>query len=100
MVLKPLAQEMEVELVVSGVGNAMLLHKGAILHSYAWVQYDQALKSMQFITEEGEVQNLGLPIHKPFHDPLLKTRELLMVEINADMSLGDPKLIKFSALAE
>ena len=100
MILEPLAQEMDVELVVSEVGNAMLLHKGAINHQYSWVQYDQDLKAVQFITRDGQTQDLGLPIHKPFQEPLLKTRELLMVEVNEDSSLGEPRLIKFSALAE
>ena len=100
MGLQPLAQEVDVELVVSKAGNAMLLHKGAINHKYSWAQYDQVIKAVQFVTEDGSVQDLGLHIQEPLQAPLMNTRELLIVEVNENSSLGEPRLIKFSALAE
>lgn len=98
MLLEPLSKNLDVELLVSEVGNAMLLHKGAIAHDYSWVQYDPVMQEIQFITKDGALQNLGLEIHAEMYGPLKNTRELFMIEVNNDLTTKEPKLIKFSAL--
>ena len=96
MLLEPLSQNLDVELLVSKAGNAMLLHRGAITHDYSWVQYDPITQEIQFITKDGALQNLGLEIHAQMYAPLKNTRELFMIEVNDDLTTQEPKLIKFS----
>lgn len=96
MNIKPLAKEMPVELVVSDVGNVMLLHKGTLKRNYSWVQYDQEFFSMNFITEDGEAQDLGMKIHAPFHPALKKTKELIMVEVDDSNQPKDIRFLKFA----
>jgi len=100
MILTPLNKEMPVELVVSESGNVSVFHKGRIAHDYSWVQFDQYANAIQFITKEGETQDLGMKIHKPFHAALKKAREVFLIEVHADNSIGMPYLIKFSDLVE
>lgn len=99
MFLKPLSQEMDVELVVNPAGNAMLLHKGKMRDDLIWAQYDQYSDRLFFVTDDGEMQDLGMPIHEPFQDPLMQTRELFLIEVKDDMSYAPARLIKFSAMA-
>lgn len=96
MVLKSLAKEMPVELVVSDVGNVMLLHKGELKRDYSWVQYDQEFLSMSLVTEDGEAQELGMTIHPPFHEALKKTKELFLVRVDDTHAPVDMRLLKFA----
>lgn len=94
--LKPLAKEAHIELVVSDVGNVMLLHKGALKHDYSWAQYDEQFMNLQFILRDGEAQDLGMKIHAPFHPALKKTKELIMVELDEANTPVDVRFIKFA----
>lgn len=98
MFLNPLSEQMPVQLIVSHVGNAMLLHQGEMVEDYAWVQYDGLSNSVQLVTQEGALQELGVNIEKAMQKPLLQTRELLMIEIGKDYSKKNPRLIKFAAM--
>ena len=100
MLLKPLAQEREIEFIVNDIGNAMLLHKGGLDHEYSWVEYDRAGATLNLITPDGEIQPLGFKIHKPFEKPLCSTLEMLLIEIGDDMTCRDIKFIKFTKMME
>lgn len=97
---KTLFENQGVELLVNGVGLAMLYHRGPLPHEYVWAQYDQHSHTMQLVTDDGTVQELGMTIHKPFHAPLMKAREMFLIEVDENKNYSNPQLIKFSALAE
>lgn len=96
MQIKPLASQMPVELVVSDVGNLMLLHRGALKHNYSWVQYDEEFMNLQFILQDGEAQDLGMKIHAPFHPALRRTKELLLVQVDENNQPIDMRFLKFA----
>lgn len=100
MILEPLNAKMPVEMIVSHNGNVMVLHQGKTDHRYSWVQFDPYTSRLQFITTEGEIQDLGMNIPKQFHQPLQNTREIFMMEIGKDFSKCEPYLIKFSPLVD
>lgn len=100
MILEPLNSSMPVEMVVSHTGNVMVLHQGKVDQRYSWVQFDPYTSRLQFITTEGEIQDLGMNIPKTFHESLQNTREIFMMEVGKDFSLGMPYLIKFSPLVD
>ena len=97
---KTLFENQGVELCVSQSGIATLYHRGPLPHEYIWAQYDQESKEMHFITDDGEVQALGMTIHKPFHEPLMKAREMFLIEVDEHKKYSNPKLIKFTALVD
>jgi len=98
--IKTLSDYQSVELIVSETGNAVLYHKGPLPDSYIWAQYDQDTQIMQFISDDGQIKELGMPIHKPFREPLMKTREIFLVEVDANKNYINPQLIKFTSLVE
>ncbi len=95
MMLKSLADEREIEFIVSDTGNAMLLHKGALNHQYSWAEYDCAGASLNFITPDGKIQPLGFKIHELFQGPLSSTLEMLLIQVGDDMTCKDIRFIKF-----
>ncbi len=82
MILAPLTDETAVELIMNESGAAMLLYKGKLKQNYEWVQYDEQARALQFITEEGATQELGMYIHEPFHTYFKKSKELSIVTVN------------------
>lgn len=92
--MRDLSQDSEIELVVNEVGNVMLLHRGDLKHEYSWVQYDSDLQALQFITSDGETQDLGMPIHPQFRKPLGRALEMMIFEITAQNEIRAPILIK------
>ena len=71
MLEKSLAECQAVELVVNPAGLAILYHQGPLPNAFVWAQYDQENQSMQFVSDDGVVRDLGMPIHKPFSVQLL-----------------------------
>lgn len=100
MRLQNLSDMMDVELLVSPVGNAMVMHMGDFEEDYVWAQYNQYDQSIEFVTEEGAVQGLGIQVQNSMSDPLKKVKELFLVKVHEDYTTDAPRLIKFSALAE
>lgn len=100
MILEPLNAKMPVEILISHTGNVMVLHQGKTGVRYSWVQFDPYTSRLQFITTEGEIQDLGMNIPETFHESLQNTREIFMMEIGKDFSRGEPYLIKFSPLVD
>ncbi len=98
MSLKPLSQENDVEFIVTSIGNAVLLYRGALQRDYSWVQLDREGRSLQFITEEGLIQDLGMPIHAPFEKNLHATNELIMVMVDENNVCRDMRFLKFTSL--
>lgn len=94
MSLKPLTEEMPVEFIVNDVGSAMLLHRGPLARAYAWVQYDRDATSLQLITENGDLQDLGMKIKGAFMKPLAKTKELMMIELGEDSGFKNVVFLK------
>lgn len=78
----------------------MLLHQGALDHDYSYVQYDPSLHALQFVTEDGEMQDLGMTVHEPLRAPLHNTREIFMIEVKGDRTLAAPYPLKFTMLTE
>ncbi len=98
--LESLSEKMDVELVVSPVGNAMILHRGALEHNYSWAQYEPQKHSVELVTEEGLLQPLGFEVNSEMEKPLLNTLEIMLVQMTEDNKAAGAKLIKFAALGE
>lgn len=100
MILAPFTDETAVELVMNESGAAMLLYKGKLKRGYDWVQYDEQARALQFITDEGETQELGMYIHEPFHTFFQSSVELSIVTVNEDKVCDGAVTLNFLRLVE
>lgn len=96
MNLQPLSQLQPVELIVSDIGNVLLLHKSKIHNDFLWAEYDEVSNKFQFITLEGELQELGLELKPEMIASLHATNELFIFQITDDGLMVDPRIIKFT----
>lgn len=68
-VLEPLIQFMRVDVVITDRGDLWLLHDQPIGKNMAWVEYDIHDKTLQLVTEDGILQDVGMQVTvhmKPF----------------------------------
>lgn len=100
MILDPLTAETAVKLIMNESGAAVLLYKGTLKRGYDWVQYDEQARALQFITEDGETQELGMTIHEPFHTFFRSSEELSIVTVNDDKVCDGAVTLNFLRLVE
>ena len=100
MVIEPLANQTEIDLVVNENGTAALFYMGRAQHSYAWVEYDPERKELHLITEDGQTQDIGIKIAPIFDTIFHKTNALTLIEVNTDLSCHAATQISFKRLAE
>lgn len=96
MNLQPLSQLQPIELIVSDIGNVMLLHKGEMQKDFCWAEYDEVSNKFQFITLDGELQELGLELKPEMKASLQVTNELFIFQVMEDGLMADPRIIKFT----
>jgi hypothetical protein len=83
--LNTLAKETAIELAVNEAGRAVLLHKGPLKRDYAWIQYDPLTTTVQMITENGDIQELGVNIPEKIKHLLDRTRQIAVVEVTPEL---------------
>ena len=81
--MESLIRQSELEFAINGLGKAILLHKGPLSHDYSWIQYDSYTNTIQLITEDGAIQELGVAVPAAVKTLLDKTREISLIEIGA-----------------
>lgn len=95
-----LSESMEIQFVVTPAGKAMILYRGDFKHSYSWAQYEPLSKSVELVSDEGEIDSLGHQIPAEMERVLDQTREVFLVQMNAQNAIVKGQLIKFTALGE
>lgn len=100
MIIPPLTEETAVQLTMDENGKAVLLYKGKLRQTYEWVQYDEQNRALQFITDTGATQELGMVIHEPFHSFFQKSEELAIITVNEEKVCDSMIKIDFVRLVE
>jgi hypothetical protein len=86
------------ELAVNSAGNALLLHMGPLPHSYCWIQFDDYSDTVQLVTEDGALQELGIVVPAPIRKAIVDTRAITLMEIGADFQCHGQKLVSFNTV--
>ncbi len=100
MILPPMTEETAVQLTMNESGTAILMYKGKLKHTYEWVQYDEQNRALQFVTDEGATQELGMKIHEPFHSFFQNSKELAIITVNKQKKCDSMVKIDFIRLVE
>lgn len=94
--LRPLAKQSTIEFALSGQGKAVLLHVGKLRNSYNWIQYDDYTNTIQLITMNGQIQELGMVIPEQVKTILDKTRAITVMEIDNEFGCREQTLLVFN----
>lgn len=65
---------MTVDIAMNKDGMVWVLHDRPFPDLVEWAEFDRHGHILTFITRGGKLQNLGIPIHPPMHDALVKAK--------------------------
>jgi len=80
---------MEVELVVNERAEAMIMHNKPFGKTLSWLEYDLDTHKLDFIMNDGDLRNFGIPVHKDLEKYMQNAFQVLMVLM--DDETGDPE---------
>lgn len=80
--------DMEVELVVNERAEAMVLHDKPFTKSLSWLEYDLDTSKLDFIMNDGDIRNFGIPVDPKLAKYLQNAFQVLMVHM--DKKSGEP----------
>lgn len=83
-VLPSLASMMTVDMVVNDRGNIWILHDKPLPVVLNWVEYDVDTARLSLISQDGEMIDLGMTIHKPLQKPMSTASEIYIVYMSVE----------------
>lgn len=78
-----------VEVGVKKDGKVAIFHNKSFKHDLSWVEYDIGRNKVDFIMDDGEVRNVGVPVNKDVAKYMHNTHQVLMVLL--DDETGEAK---------
>ncbi len=75
---------MNAELVVNELAQAMIKHDQPFKEELSWLEYDLDTSKLDFIMEDGDVRNFGIPVDPALAKYLQNAFQVLMVLVDPD----------------
>lgn len=80
--------DVHVELIVNDRAEAMVFHNKPFSAKLSWLEYDLDSSKLDFILEDGELRNFGIPVHPSLAKYMQNAFQVLMVHM--DEKTGEP----------
>lgn len=81
-------EKVRVELVVNDRAEAMIFHNKPFSKALSWLEYDLDHKKLDFIMEDGDLRNFGIPVNPKLAKYMDNAFQVLMVLM--DDKTGEP----------
>lgn len=78
-VLSDATKFMKLDLAVSDIGEVYVFHDRPMPERINWVEYDQELLRLYFISEKGRIQGLGMSVKKRLHDVIHNAKRIYII---------------------
>jgi len=83
-----LDMDMKVEFLVNDRAEATVLHDKPFSKKLSWLEYDLDSSKLEFILEDGDVRNFGIPVHPKLAKYMQNAYQVLMIQM--DEKTGEP----------
>lgn len=81
-------EKVKVELVVNDRAEAMIFHNKPFSKALSWLEFDLDHKKLDFVMDDGDVRNFGIPVHPDLTKYMDNAFQVLMVLM--DDKTGEP----------
>lgn len=81
-ILTPLADQMAVDLVVNEQGQVWVLHDKRFPDFLSGVEYHEDSNQLYFMTQKGDMIELGMKIPQTMCEPLMKADQICLLRMN------------------
>ena len=68
-----------VEVGVKQDGKVAVFHNKPFKNELSWIEYDIGKNAIEFVMDNGEVRNIGVPVNKEIAKNMHNTHQVLMV---------------------
>lgn len=82
-------KDLKVELVVNERAEAVVFHNKPFRKALSWLEFDLDKSRLDFIMNDGEIRNFGIPVHPDLAKYMQNAFQVLMVLM--DEETGEPK---------
>lgn len=82
-------QSLDVEVTITEDGKVAVFHNRPFIDELAWVEYDMDRKALEFVLDNGNIRNIGVPVRHELAKYMQNTHQVLMVMM--DDESGEPK---------
>lgn len=82
-------EKIRVELVVNDRAEAMIFHNKPFSQALSWFEYDMDQKKLDFVMEDGDIKDFGIPVNPELEKFMDNAFNILMVL--TDDKTGEPK---------
>ena len=82
------AGDMSIELVVNDRAEAFVFHDKPFGKKLSWLEYDLGGSKLDFVMNDGEIRNFGIPVDPQLAKYLQNAFQVLMVQM--DVETGEP----------
>jgi hypothetical protein len=82
--LAPLSKQMTVEILFSSNGKVSLLHGKKLSYILKWVEFDQELNSLTFVSTSGQMQDVGLKVPDDYKARFARTSDIYVIRVGDD----------------
>jgi len=73
---------MKVELIVNEVAEAFVYHDGPFKKDLSWLEYDLDSHRLDFIMDDGDMRNFGIPVNPQLEKYLQNSFQVLVVQMD------------------
>jgi hypothetical protein len=78
-------QGMKVELYVNDKAQALVLHNMPFKKKLSWLEYDLTSSHLNFVLENGDIRNFGIPVHPNLARYLQNSFQILLVLVDEEL---------------
>ena len=78
-VLRDATKEMNVDLAICDRGEVYIFHENAMPERINWVEYDQKVCKLYFISEKGRIQGIGMQVMKQLDRIISQAKRVYLI---------------------
>ena len=86
---EPGSDPLFVEVSVKQDGKVAVFHNKPFKNDLSWIEYDTGKNAIEFIMDDGEVRDIGVPVNKDIAKNMHNSHQVLMILL--DMETGQAK---------
>ena len=81
--------KLEIEVAVKDDGKCAIFHNKKFKNALSWLEFDLKTYRLDFVMDDGEIRDAGLPLSKDVSKNMQNSHQVLMVLM--DEATGQPK---------
>lgn len=75
---------MSVELLINDRAQATILYDRPFSKKLSWLEYDLDSSKLDFVLEDGDLRNFGIPVHPKLAKYMQNAYQVLMVQVDKE----------------